>query len=195
MALPLIAPSQGARAFISESPYTSAGASFQPSRLRDANLAEARRSAAAAKRERRHDRSEARTEALNLQLAAAVSAFFPEGRCVLADADGNLLGSSTRLSQDPADLLLANLGPLQDEERFGAQVSKRAEEIALQLLGIPMGMARMERVVVWRFYAGGRQVYLIAVGHPTFERDLGICRAVLGARRILGHSEAASMAA
>lgn len=48
------------------------------------------------------------------------------------------------------------------------------------------------RVAVQEFYACGRPLYMVALGEPSLERDLGVLRAVMGVRRIWKHGLAAA---
>lgn len=95
----------------------------------------------------------------------------------LADQRGLLLVHS---GEEGTCDVLAAYAPL-----LSKTVDPSSREVLLDTMSGYLATARPERIAVRRFDHGGEPLFLCALGEQDARKDVAVCRAVSGARRIL----------
>lgn len=133
--------------------------------------------------DRRRRRSINRSEALHYQLVQ-VAEDFDLDMFVVADELGEMVATSTR-SADGTEIsnLFALFSPMLVESR-SESARERARGVLFDHLE-ELGMFwEPEEIVVREFHVNGRRMLLVGIGEATTMREVGVYRAILGARRI-----------
>jgi hypothetical protein len=133
--------------------------------------------------DRRSRRSLNRSDALHFQLVQ-VAEDFDLDMFVVADELGELIATSTR-SADGTEIsnLFALFSPMLVESR-SASAQDRARTVLFTHLE-ELGMFwEADEIVVREFHVDGNKMLLVGVGEATTMREVGVYRAILGARRI-----------
>lgn len=126
--------------------------------------------------ERRRVRSANTNRAMNY-LFEAITDSTDVSHIALADSRGLLLVHS---GAEPACDVLAAYAPLLTQT-----ADTDAREQLLGTMSAYVTEAAPERITVRRFAHKGEEMYVCALGGETVSKDVAVCRAIRGARRIL----------